>query len=81
MPTVIIEGHKFRFYSSDFSEPPHVHVIRAENEAKIRLVPVALVYNHGYNTAALNRILRLVDQHQAVARGVEWVLYPLVSQG
>lgn len=26
MPTVFIEGYKFRFYSSDFREPPHVHI-------------------------------------------------------
>ena len=41
MPTVLIEGYKFRFYSSDIQEPPHVHVIRNENVAKIWLVPVS----------------------------------------
>jgi hypothetical protein len=65
VPTVIIDGYKFRFYSSDFSEPPHVHVLRGEHQAKIWLVPVALVYNRGYNSAELNRILRLTVQHQA----------------
>jgi hypothetical protein len=65
VPTVLIEGYKFRFYSSDFSEPPHVHVLRGEHQAKIWLVPVVLVYNHGYNTPELNRILRLTGQHQA----------------
>ena len=39
MPTVIIEGYKFRFYSSDINEPPHFHVIRGGNEAKIWLQP------------------------------------------
>ncbi len=28
MPTTIIDGYKFRFYSSDINEPPHIHVIR-----------------------------------------------------
>ena len=64
MPTVFIEGYKFRFYSSDRFEPPHVHVIKAENVAKIWLRPVSLQYNRGYNPAELNRILRLTRQHQ-----------------
>ncbi|MBZ0109031.1 MAG: DUF4160 domain-containing protein [Candidatus Scalindua rubra] len=34
MPTIEISGYKFRFYSSDLTEPPHMHVIRDGNEAK-----------------------------------------------
>jgi hypothetical protein len=30
MPTIYINGFKFRFYSSEVNEPPHVHVIHAE---------------------------------------------------
>ncbi len=37
MPTIFIEGYKFRFYSSDVNELPHVHVIHAERVAKIWL--------------------------------------------
>jgi len=65
MPTIRIEGYKFRFYSSDLNEPPHVHVIQGEKVAKIWLQPVALEYNHGYNRTMLNQILRLVEQHQS----------------
>jgi hypothetical protein len=65
MPTVQIEGYKFRFYSSDRFEPPHVHVLKDSNEAKIWLQPVALQHNHGYNNTELNRILRLAAEHQA----------------
>jgi hypothetical protein len=64
MPTVLIEGYKFRFYSSDGSEPPHVHVLRDDNEAKVWLVPVALQHNHGYSAVELDRILRLTRQNQ-----------------
>jgi len=64
MPTVFIDGYKFRFYSSNRFEPPHVHVIKADNVAKIWLRPVSLQHNHGYNLAELNRILRLTRQHQ-----------------
>ena len=34
MPTIVIDSYKFRFYSSDRFEPPHMHVIKAENVAK-----------------------------------------------
>jgi len=64
MPTIQIEGYRFRFYSSDVSEPPHMHVIKAENVAKIWLQPVELEYNHGYNRSELNRILKLTQQHR-----------------
>ncbi|NTU62789.1 MAG: DUF4160 domain-containing protein [Chloroflexi bacterium] len=64
MPTVLIEGYKFRFYSSDGIEPPHVHVLHDNNEAKIWLLPVALQHNHGYSATELDRILRLTRQNQ-----------------
>jgi len=64
MPTVLIEGYKFRFYSSDINEPPHVHVIRGESVAKIWLVPVSVEYNLGYNQPELNRIVRLALKNQ-----------------
>jgi hypothetical protein len=64
MPTVFIAGYKFRFYSSDVHEPPHVHVIHDDNEAKIWLEPLQLEYNRGYNRAALNRVLKLTEQNQ-----------------
>jgi hypothetical protein len=65
MPTVFIAGYKFRFYSSDVHEPPHVHVIHDDNEAKIWLEPVQLEYNRGYTHTALNRVLKLTEQNQA----------------
>jgi hypothetical protein len=64
MPTIFIDGYKFRFYSSDIFEPPHVHVIKAENVAKIWLQPVSLQYNHGYNVSELNKVLRLTRRNQ-----------------
>ena len=64
MPTITIEGFRFRFYSSDRYEPPHMHMIRGENEAKIWLQPVDIEYNHGYNRAELNRIVRLTRRNQ-----------------
>jgi len=64
MPTIFIEGYKFRFYSSDVHEPPHVHVIRAERVAKIWLTTLEVEYNRGYNKPELNKILKLTEQNQ-----------------
>ena len=64
MPTIFIEGFKFRFYSSDVHEPPHVHVIRDNNVAKIWLDAVELECNHGYSRAELNRVLKLTEQNR-----------------
>lgn len=64
MPTIIIEGYKFRFYSSDSSEPPHVHVLRGENVAKIWLAPTVVESNYGYNRRELNLVLKLTEQNQ-----------------
>jgi hypothetical protein len=65
MPTVFIAGYKFRFYSSDVNEPPHVHVIHDDNEAKVWLEPVQLEYNRGYARVELNRVLKLTEQNRA----------------
>ncbi|MGA3265851.1 MAG: DUF4160 domain-containing protein [Verrucomicrobiota bacterium] len=65
MPTIKIERYKFRFYSSDVGEPPHVHVIDGDRVAKIWLQPVSTEYNHGYNVAQLNYILKLTRENQA----------------
>jgi hypothetical protein len=64
MPTIQIERYKFRFYSSDISEPPHVHVYDGNKEAKIWLQPIEVEYNRGYNAASLNYILKLTRKNQ-----------------
>jgi Domain of unknown function (DUF4160) len=64
MPTILINGYKFRFYSSDVNEPPHVHVIRAEREAKIWLKSLEIEYNRGYNKAELNKVLKLTELNE-----------------
>ena len=65
MPTIKIERYKFRFYSSDAGEPPHVHVIDSDKVAKIWLQPVSTEYNRGYNRAELNYILKLTRANLA----------------
>jgi hypothetical protein len=64
MPFIIIEGYRIGFFSLDRGEPPHVHVFRGDNEAKIWLEPVELEWNHGYNQRELNHILEIVRTNQ-----------------
>ena len=64
MPTIIIDGYKFRFYSSDIQEPPHVHVIHGDDVAKIWLGSVSVEYNRGYNKSELNRIVKLTRENK-----------------
>ena len=64
MPSRKIDGYLFQFYSSDENEPPHVHVKRGGNVAKIWLQAVETQYNRGYNEPELNKILRLTLEHR-----------------
>ena len=65
MPTVLRVGpYRFFCYSSDRAEPPHVHVQREENRAKVWLDPVRLQESGGFRGAELNRVAGLVAQHR-----------------
>ncbi|MEO6401177.1 MAG: DUF4160 domain-containing protein [Vicinamibacteria bacterium] len=47
MPSLLqVEGFRFFFYSSEGNEPAHVHVERAEAEAKFWLDPLRLFPPH-----------------------------------
>ncbi len=65
MPTIIIEGYRFGFWSADCAEPPHVHVTRDGKRAKIWLLPISVASFRGYNERELNQVLKLVRAHQA----------------
>lgn len=65
MPTLKRVGpYRFFFVSLDYDEPPHVHVQREGKIAKFWLEPVALVKAGGFKASELNRITRLVHEHQ-----------------
>ena len=66
MPTVLQEGqYRFIFFSSDKSEPPHIHVKHDRRIAKFWLSPVVLVKNRGFAGQELNEIIRLITKHEA----------------
>ena len=65
MPTVLRNGpYRFFFYSGDRTEPPHVHVERDDNEAKIWLEPVRLQRSSGFGRTEINRIIRIVEENR-----------------
>jgi len=65
MPTALEDGpYRFIFFSSDRSEPPHIHIVRERCVAKFWLNPVVLVKNHGFPGHELNRVARLVCHHE-----------------
>lgn len=70
MPLVVrINGYRLFFYSNegDPREPIHVHVERAEKEAKLWLDPdIAVAESHGFNASELRGIMRLVEEHRGL---------------
>ena len=64
MPTVFSAGlYRFRFYSRDVSEPPHVHVRRDRNHAKFWLTPIQLADDGGFSRTEIRRITRIIENN------------------
>lgn len=64
MPTVLREdGYTFRIYLNDHV-PAHVHVMKAENTARVTLENLKVVTNVGFHNRELSRILEIVEKHQ-----------------
>ncbi|MEI6667324.1 MAG: DUF4160 domain-containing protein [Acidobacteriota bacterium] len=65
-PTILQSGpYRFFFFSSDRSEPPHVHVARERRLAKFWLTPARLATNFGFGAREAQRLVGLVQQHEA----------------
>jgi len=68
MPVIFIHrGFRFFFYSNEGNprEPIHVHVEKAEAEAKFWVLPeVTLAYNDGYDARTLRELLRIVEERK-----------------
>jgi hypothetical protein len=64
MPTVLRVGpYRFFIYSSDRSEPRHVHVERDDSKAKFWLDPVRLEGSGGFRGIELTRLTAMVEEH------------------
>jgi hypothetical protein len=65
MPTLLrTEGFRFFFFSNEGSEPPHVHVHKADAHCKWWLDPLALAYSKGFTGKELRRIRELTFAHR-----------------
>jgi len=64
MPTVIREdGYTIRIYLNDHI-PAHVHVIKAEKEARITLEEIEIMDNIDFTPKELRKIIEIVESHQ-----------------
>lgn len=65
MPTVLNwKGYRFFFYSADRWEPPHVHVYKQGNEAKVWLKDLGVAINLGFSARELNEIVTKTREQQ-----------------
>ncbi len=65
MPTILRRGpYRFHFYSDEKTEPPHIHVAKADAECKFWLRPIRLARNKGIPVHELREIEQLVFQYQ-----------------
>ena len=64
MPTILRVGpYRIFFYSSDRSEPKHVHVEREDNIAKFWIDPVRLQNSGGFRRSEIVRIMSIINEH------------------
>lgn len=64
-PTVLRDkGYQVKIYPNDHP-PPHVHVVKAGNTAKVSLNPVEAKTNYGFNLREIGDILDIVKEYQA----------------
>ena len=64
MPTVLrVDGHRFFFYSNEGSEPPHIHVQKAEKYAKFWLQPIQMAEAIGYTSRELHHVQDIITEH------------------
>ena len=64
MPTLLSRGpYRFFIYSGDCGEPPHVHIERDSNIAKVWLTPIRVQSTGGFKRNEINRIDRLIEEN------------------
>ncbi len=66
MPTVLrIGSFRFRFYSDEGNEPPHIYIETPDGECKFWLEPIRLARNKGVTPKVIRDIEKLVFEHQS----------------
>ncbi len=76
-PTIVRQdGYIFVIYANDHP-PAHVHVKKAENDARIGLNPVEVLHNVSFNTRELSKNLDITRQHLPTLIASWNTLHPL----
>jgi len=61
VPTAFQEGpYSFRFYSSDETEPIHIHVWSDGHRAKFWMNPITLVEQRGFSKSDMQKIRKIL---------------------
>lgn len=57
------DGYSFKIFSNK-EERKHIHVVKAENEAKYWLEPsIELAENYGFTSKEIKRITQIIEEH------------------
>ena len=65
MPTILrVNGFRFFFFSNEKGEPPHVHIEKSGQSAKMWLSPVILQKSDGFKPHEINELLKLTREHK-----------------
>ena len=66
MPTIFeYDGYKFRFYSNESDEPPHIHIAKGGGNAKYWLSPeIAEAYSYGFTVRERREIKKVVIENR-----------------
>ena len=65
MPTVlIINGYRFYFYSNENKEPIHIHIEKAEGNAKYWLEPIEEAYSYDFTLKQRKEIEKYIKEFQ-----------------
>ena len=54
------------FYSKEGSEPPHIYVEQGDDVTKFWLEPIELESSYGFSAKEINKVYKLVDEHQLI---------------
>lgn len=66
MPTIIKEnGYRYFFYVNDHP-PPHIHIEKAGNTAKVELSVLLFVNNRGFKPKELKHIRDTISQNKHI---------------
>lgn len=60
---ITVNGYRFYFYSNKNSEPIHVHIEKAEGNAKYWLDPIEEVYSYDFTSRQRKEIGKLVREY------------------